>query len=62
MNVFIALLFVCVNDTCMFLASDTKHFKQSECMKEMQQAVRAVRDTGQVAHGTCVKVSTKDLV
>lgn len=62
MNFFIALLFVCVNDTCMFLSSDTKHFKKPECMQEMQQAVRAVRNAGQVVHGTCVKVSTKDLV
>ncbi len=62
MNIFIALLFVCVNDTCMFLSSDAKHFKKSECVQEMQQAVKAVRDAGQVAHGTCLKVSTKDLV
>ena len=59
---FLSVLFVCSTETCIFMKSDFKHFKQADCLEITKNAVREARAQGLVAEGTCLVVNTKDLL
>lgn len=62
MAIFIAVLFLCAQEGCAFLMSDTKFFKKSECQAQVVNAVQGAKEKGLVAQGTCLKIELKDLV
>lgn len=62
MSIFIAVLFVCAQEGCAFLMSDTKFFKKSECQAQVIHAVQGAKEQGITAQGTCLKIELKDLV
>lgn len=59
---FLSVLFVCGSDSCTFLKSDYKFFKQAECVEATLTAVKSARERGFIAEGTCLAVNTKDLL
>lgn len=59
---FLSVLFVCGTDACTFMKSDTKFFKQKECVEATLNAVQSAKEKGLVADGTCLAINTKDLL
>lgn len=61
MNIFIAVLFACAANDCVFIQSSDKYFSQSECVEVVQQVIQAMEKSGAVVQGTCLRISLKDL-
>jgi hypothetical protein len=62
MNFLIAVLFVCSSDQCTFMQGEKKHFDKPSCEQDVAQALADLRSSGLVAQGTCIALTTRDLL
>jgi hypothetical protein len=62
MSFFLAVLFVCAADGCVFLQSNEKYFSEKECMDVVTSTVDELKKEVPLVNGGCIHVDTRDLV
>jgi hypothetical protein len=62
MNFLIAVLLVCSSGQCTFMQGEKKYFDKPSCELDVALALADLRSAGLVAQGTCIALTTKDLL
>ena len=57
MKLFIAVVFFCLGEECVFWKSHTNFYTQEECAKEIVTAVDTLEKQGVESMGTCLVVN-----
>ena len=60
MKLFLAVLFFCINEECVFWKSNTNFYDAEECAAEVERAMEQLSRQGVESAGTCLKVNLNE--
>jgi hypothetical protein len=57
MNLFLAVVFFCLNGECAFWKSEVGYYNVEQCAKEVQKMMTVFEDQGVPSAGTCLPIN-----